>query len=73
MTAATLALPLSWIGFPAHAQDKPPLRLLVGFPPGGVGVVPTQAGSPGANEQLIVDCRNQEFGSLPSRAPRDSR
>ncbi|HSW05197.1 tripartite tricarboxylate transporter substrate-binding protein [Aquabacterium sp.] len=32
---AALAVPLSWAGFAAHAQDKPPLRLLVGFPPGG--------------------------------------
>ncbi len=55
LLAALIATTCAALGLPAAAQDKPPLKILVGFPPGG---------SADVLARLIGDAIKEDFSSV---------
>lgn len=55
LLCALLAAPLALFGPHAAAQDKPPLRILVGFPPGG---------SADVIARLVAEAIREDFGPI---------
>lgn len=55
LTLGAIALCLSTLAPSLHAQDKPPLKIVVGFPPGG---------SADVLARMVADALRNDFGSI---------